>query len=208
MSATQSTRKIPKVFCSHRSVDKPRVREVARKLREAGIDAWFDDWEIKPGDDIVAAMNRGLASYDVGLIFFSNEVHNGKWMQAEISTITLQAVEDGKSVIPVMLDPDVPIPPLLRPRCRIGWDQIDQLIDAIYGRSGPPPLGPSRAGARQRRFVIHLRRAGQAEMAVRAELDGAAVADEQPVRFGADLAFSYQSVAELFFPECRYLYLR
>ena len=203
MSATQPTRNIPKVFCSHRSVDKPRVREVARKLREAGIDAWFDEWEINPGDDIVAAMNRGLASYDVGLIFFSNEVHNGKWMQAEISIITLQAIEDGKSVIPVMLDPDVPIPPLLRSRCRIGWDQIDQLIDAIYGRSGPPPLGPSRGGARQRRFVIHLRRAGQAEMAVRAELDGAAVADEQPVRLGADFAFSYADFLQMNLPGAR-----
>jgi hypothetical protein len=203
MSDTQPTRYIPKVFCSHRSVDKPRVREVARKLREAGIDAWFDEWEIKPGDDIVAAMNRGLASYDVGLIFFSNEVQNGRWMQAEISTITLQAVEDGKSVIPVMLDRDVPIPPLLRPRCRIGWDQIDQLIDAIYGRSGRPSLGPPRAGARQRRFAIHLRRAGQAEMAVRAELDGAAIADEQPVRLGADFPFSYADSLHISLPGAR-----
>ena len=55
-----------------------RVREIARKLREAGIDAWFDEWEIKPGDDIVAAMNRGLASYDVGRIFFSNEVQKAR----------------------------------------------------------------------------------------------------------------------------------
>ena len=203
MSATQPTRNNPKVFCSHRLIDKPRVREVARKLREAGIDAWLDEWEINPGDDIVAAMNRGLASYDVGLIFFSNEVQNGKWMQAEISTLTLQAIEDGKSVIPVMLDSDVPIPPLLRPRCRIGWDQIDQLIDAIYGRSGRPSLGPPRAGARQRRFVIHLRRAGQAELAVRAELDGTAVADEQPVRLGADFAFSYADFLHLSLPGAR-----
>src|SRR5271166_3912672 len=57
MSATQPVVNIPKVFCSHRSVDKTRVRDIARKLREAGIDAWFDEWEIKPGEDIVAAMN-------------------------------------------------------------------------------------------------------------------------------------------------------
>ena len=105
MSTSLPARNIPKVFCSHRYVDKPRVREIARKLREAGIDAWLDQWEIKPGDDFVAAINSGLASYDVGLIFFSNEVEAGKWVQAEISAIILRAVEEGKPVIPVMLDP-------------------------------------------------------------------------------------------------------
>ncbi len=110
MSATQPVVNIPKVFCSHRWADKPRVREVARKLRETGIDAWLDEWEIKPGEDFVAKINDGLASYDVGLIFFSNEVQDGKWVQAEISSITYQAIQEGKPVIPVMLEADVPLP--------------------------------------------------------------------------------------------------
>ena len=67
---------------------------------------WFDEWEMHPGDDMVATINRGLAAYDTALIFFSNEVESGKWVQAEISSITLQLIEDGKPVIPVMLDRD------------------------------------------------------------------------------------------------------
>ena len=51
-----------KVFCSHRRKDKPTVKDVARKLAEAGIDPWVDEWEIKPGEDFVAAINRGLES--------------------------------------------------------------------------------------------------------------------------------------------------
>ena len=47
-----------KVFCSHRSVDKPEVEAFATLLRKKGIDAWFDRWEIAPGDDIVARMNE------------------------------------------------------------------------------------------------------------------------------------------------------
>ena len=42
-----------KVFCSHSSADKPRVRAIAEQLAAAGIDAWVDQWEIAPGDDIV-----------------------------------------------------------------------------------------------------------------------------------------------------------
>jgi CHAT domain/TIR domain len=204
MSTPPPSRNIPKVFCSHRSVDKPRVCEIARKLREAGIDAWLDEWEIKPGEDIVTAMNDALASCDVGLIFFSNEVEHGKWVQAEISTITLRAIEDGKSVIPVMLDPNTPIPPLLRPRCRLGYEQVDQLIDAIYGRTTKPALGLPRSTVRQRHFIIHLRRAGQAEIAVRAELDGATVAEQRPVHLGADFRFSYDDFLQARFPNARH----
>lgn len=34
-----------KVFCSHRGVDKPEVEAFARRLRDSGIDAWFDRQE-------------------------------------------------------------------------------------------------------------------------------------------------------------------
>ena len=203
MSTTPIAENIPKVFCSHRSVDKPRVREIARKLREAGIDAWLDEWEIEPGDDVVAAINRGLASYDKGLIFLSREVEHGKWVQAEISTITLQAVEEGKPVIPVMLDPDTPVPPLLKQRCRLAHDQIDQLIEAIYGRTSKPPLGPPRTVAKQRSFVIHLSQPALGQITVRAELDSAPVAPNRPVNLGADFHFSYQDFLEARFPASR-----
>ncbi len=199
-----TARNIPKVFCSHRSVDKPRVREIARRLREAGIDAWLDEWEIGPGDNFVAAINSGLASYDLGLIFFSNEVEHGKWVQAEISAIILRAVEEGKPVIPVMLDPDTPVPPLLRPRCRLASDQLDQLIDAIHGRSSKPNLGPPPPSAsRLRRFTVHLRQPEPAQIAVSAKLDGNSVAEERPVSLGHDFHFSYEGFLNSRLPGAR-----
>ena len=203
MSATHTGANNPKVFCSHRYCDKPRVEAIARKLREAGIDAWLDKWEIKPGDDFVAAINQGLASYDVGLIFFSSEVEHGQWVQAEISAITVRAVEDGKAVIPVMLDPDVPLPPLLRSRSRLGYEQLDQLIDAIYGRTGKPPLGPARGAAEQRSFVIRLTKKEAGEIGVSAELDGKPTVPEQPVRVSAGLAFSYAEFLRSHLPGTR-----
>ena len=92
----------PRVFCSHRQIDKPKVMEVARKLADAGIEAWVDTWEIKPGEDFVAAINSGLSTCDAGLIFFSSDVEGGKWVQSEISALTVQAIEDGKQLIPVI----------------------------------------------------------------------------------------------------------
>jgi len=48
------------VFLSHSSADKPVVRTVAERLRADGLNVWFDDWEIKPGDSIPAKIEEGL----------------------------------------------------------------------------------------------------------------------------------------------------
>ena len=132
--------KIPKVFCSHRQIDKPKVKEIAKILADNGIEPWVDEWEILPGADFVAAINKGLAECDAGIVFFSNETKDGKWVQQEISALTVHAVEEGKALIPVMLDPDVPLPPLFKARSRLGADQTDQLIDAIHKRTGKPTV--------------------------------------------------------------------
>lgn len=47
-----------KVFLSYRSADRAVVEEFAGWLRRDGLDAWFDHWEIAPGDDIVARMDE------------------------------------------------------------------------------------------------------------------------------------------------------
>ncbi|CAH1905327.1 hypothetical protein NTGHW29_510062 [Candidatus Nitrotoga sp. HW29] len=43
-----------RVFISHASEDKDRfVTNFATKLRENGVDAWLDRWEMLPGDSLV-----------------------------------------------------------------------------------------------------------------------------------------------------------
>jgi hypothetical protein len=46
------------VFLSHNKADKPRVLRLAERLRAAGLRVWFDEWLIKPGDDIYLAIER------------------------------------------------------------------------------------------------------------------------------------------------------
>ena len=68
------------VFISHSSKDKPAVEELARQLRERGIDAWLDKWMIGPGDDIVARINDGLEQAGAGLIVFSAHSRENRWV--------------------------------------------------------------------------------------------------------------------------------
>ena len=77
----------PKVFISHASEDKDRfVTSFATKLRENGVDAWFDRWEILPGDSLVDKINEGLKEAQAVIIILSNFSVNKPWVREELNT--------------------------------------------------------------------------------------------------------------------------
>ena len=58
---------IPKVFISysHDSLEhKKWVNELGTRLRNNGVDAILDQWELQPGDDLPHFMETHLASSD------------------------------------------------------------------------------------------------------------------------------------------------
>ena len=136
---------IPRVFVSHRHADMEGAIAFATALRERGIDAWLDEWEVVAGDDFVVRMEEGLQSSDAGCVLLSAEGVGDGWMREELSVLTRRAVELGKRLIPVLLD-DIPIderPPFLQIRHPATASEVDGIIAAIRQRSSRPPLGPS-----------------------------------------------------------------
>jgi len=178
-----------KVFCSHRRVDKAVVAEFARRLREDGIDAWLDTWEIAPGDDFVAAIERGLDECQVGLVFLSSTTDpGGLWMGNEVSTMTHDRLERSGRVIPVLLDPGAPVPALLRPLDRRTVGEYEAIRDAILGVGVKPPLGPLPGAMRPRELVLRV--AGEDHGGLRVELreGGDVLASESGLRFDPGVA--------------------
>jgi len=157
-----------RVFLSHSSCDKPAVEALARHLRAQGIDAWFDQWEITPGDDIIARMNEGLEQADAGLIVFSAQSLQSPWVNAEVSSLTYERIKHGQPLIPVQAGDDAYIPPLLRPLCRLALEDHEGIAAALlHRRAGPPPLGSPSSG-RQERVRLRLERRGDGGVVVRA----------------------------------------
>ncbi|MCP4689058.1 MAG: toll/interleukin-1 receptor domain-containing protein [Desulfobacterales bacterium] len=193
----------PRVFCSHNSVDKPMVKRIAKKLADAGIEPWVDQWEISAGDDFAAKIGEGLRQCDVGLIFFSSKTMESKWVDAEVGALVYRMIEDGKQVIPVMIDADAPIPELLRPRARLGVEQIDQLIDAVYNRADKPAVRTARPRTPTTNFTIRLQPSEEKKVIVEAELDGEAVSDPLTCSPGADFTFSYRDFISTSLPGSR-----
>jgi len=47
------------VFLSHNQADKPRVRQLAERLRAAGLHVWFEERVIQPADLIARVGQPG-----------------------------------------------------------------------------------------------------------------------------------------------------
>ncbi len=153
-----------RIFISHSSKDKPAVEQLALELHQRGFDPWFDKWEIQPGDDIVASINRGLEEMDAGIVVFSEHTIDSDWIQHELSYLILKNIEDGVKLIPILIgDNKGVVPPLVRPKLYIRIDEVQCIDDALHNRREGPP--PRRAGEQPK--------VQQVEIRLRGGLDGA-----------------------------------
>ncbi len=147
----------PKVFVSHASEDRQRfVMAFAQRLRENGVDAWLDQWEMKPGDSLVDKIfQEGLRDAQAVIIVLSAASVNKPWVREELNVSVVKRVQEGLKLIPVVIDA-CEIPECLQATL---WQRIEDLqsyddafqriLAAVFERSGKPELGqpPERFAA-------------------------------------------------------------
>lgn len=94
-----------KVFISHNKEDKTSARALAVMLVEQGVDVWFDEWEIRPGDSIVGGIEEGVGNADVFVLLWSAKAQESKWVGTELRAFIRRRVDDaGLRIVPLMLD--------------------------------------------------------------------------------------------------------
>lgn len=106
------------VFLSHSSRDKPLVDAVFNELHKRDVRAWYDRYEIEPGDSITDKINEGLANSKLGLLFFSKSFLDPRsgWPTKEANYFFQKLMRDGKKnfiVLNINLSVDE-LPPLLQ----------------------------------------------------------------------------------------------
>ncbi len=143
----------PKVFVSHASEDRQRfVMPFAQRLRENGVDAWLDQWEMKPGDSLVDKIfEEGLRNAQAVIIVLSAASVNKPWVREELNLSVVKRIGKGLKIIPVVIDA-CEVPEALQSTI---WQRIDDLqqyddafqriLDAVFDRSPKPPLGEKPA---------------------------------------------------------------
>ncbi|HMN95564.1 MAG TPA: CHAT domain-containing protein, partial [Phycisphaerales bacterium] len=161
----------PRVYLVHRQADSALAESIAAFLREAGIDCWFDGWEILGGDQFVAKMDLGLKQADGGLILLTEQgVGTGTWSSEEFAALMRKVVEERERVprpflIPIEAGRAPDMPEFLRTRSPIPAANRDAIADAILrhcGLRGPkaPPLGRIAPQERAALIEIELQRSG------------------------------------------------
>jgi hypothetical protein len=139
----------PKVFVSHASEDTDRfVLPLATRLRERGIDAWVDKWEINPGDSLVDKLfEEGLKQAEAVIIVLSRFSVTKPWVREELNASIVKRIQKQCKIIPVVID-DCEVPECLKATV---WQRVsdiasydaefDKIVSAVYGHYEKPPLG-------------------------------------------------------------------
>ncbi|HEX7291638.1 MAG TPA: toll/interleukin-1 receptor domain-containing protein [Conexibacter sp.] len=88
------------VFISHASEDKDAVAApLAERLRRFGLRVWFDAFELRAGDSLVAKIDEGLAHSAFGILVLSPGFLGKNWPEYERQGLTAREVRDGRVVI-------------------------------------------------------------------------------------------------------------
>ena len=120
------------VFLSHSSKDKAVVRELAGRLRVDGLKVWFDEWEIRPGDNIPAKIEEGLEHSRVLVLCMSANAFGSDWAQLEAGTFRFRdPLNKERRFIPLRLD-NAPIKGSLAQFLYINWLPAD--LDQEYAK--------------------------------------------------------------------------
>lgn len=139
-------------FLSHSSTDKPVVRRVAEALRGAGLNVWFDEWNIVPGVSWQDSLEEAIENSKAAIIFIG-ESGLGPWQQSETSAALQYTVKERRPVIPVYLPGAKAgnLPLFLSHITGVkikSWsdeDLQDALNQIIWGVTGTLPSAPARA---------------------------------------------------------------
>jgi small GTP-binding protein len=120
------------VFLSHNSKDKARVRRLAKRLKEAGLRVWFDEWIIKAGDDIYLSIEQGLQSTRVQVLCLSPAALGSDWVSLERSTVLFRdPANKSRRFIPLLLM-DCDLPDVLRRYKYVDFrDETDEAFDEL-----------------------------------------------------------------------------
>lgn len=91
------------LFICHASEDKDDIaRPLARALRRTGLNVWFDEYTLRPGDSIRQRIEEGLRTCKFGLVIISHNFFAKRWTQTELDGLFVRHhLGDRKIIIPL-----------------------------------------------------------------------------------------------------------
>ena len=93
---------VPDVFISHASEDQEAVAlPLTRLLQTAGLQVWYDEMELKAGDNLREKVEEGLSRSRFGVVILSKHFLEKDWTRNELDALWSREVGGSKVLIPV-----------------------------------------------------------------------------------------------------------
>ncbi len=90
------------VFISHTSEDKAEVvRPLAIALRKAGLEVWYDEFELGIGDSLRRKIDKGLANSRFGIVVLSHAFFGRGWTEYELDGLVSRNVSGEQILLPI-----------------------------------------------------------------------------------------------------------
>lgn len=94
---TDAPSRTPLAYLAHASEDKAVMRPIARRLLQEGVDVWYDEWEIRPGDSLRRRMDEGLGACTHFLVLLTETSLRKPWVAEEIDAGFVRKIEGSTS---------------------------------------------------------------------------------------------------------------
>lgn len=137
----------PRVYLAHASEDKEMVRPLARYLMDHGIETWFDEWEIEPGDSLRQKMEEGLGEMTHFMVILTPTSIAKPWVAREIDVGLVRLVGGTSRIVPLRVGVEVSaLSPFLQTLlCEAinlsSKADLAALVDRLHDVSRKPALG-------------------------------------------------------------------
>ncbi len=106
----KETRKTPSAFLSYAWEDADLARRIANALQANGVETWWAEWSIQPGDSFRQMIDRGLSQCTHFLVLLTPHSISKPWVNMEIDSglirkIESQAFDSAALCFPAASDP-------------------------------------------------------------------------------------------------------
>ncbi|UCH96131.1 MAG: toll/interleukin-1 receptor domain-containing protein [Candidatus Aminicenantes bacterium] len=129
----QKNHKSYHAFISHKNDCKSWVKILAENLKAQGFKVFLDEWEIKPGENWLENIYRGLNKSQKGILVITPNAMDSGWVRKEYEEMLILMQEDpGFQIIPVVLTKPVPGFPFLKTIRWIDFSEPGSYKQAFY----------------------------------------------------------------------------
>jgi hypothetical protein len=146
----------PKAFLSYSSKDKALAERLARDLTLSGVDVWYAEWKIAPGDSLRRKIDSGIEAASHFLVLLTPNSLQSEWVQTELDAGMIRRISGHCKLIPILHEiQHKDVPPTLAGILWVRLEEADyengvqKLLDACHGVSSKPAVGPAPLWAQQ-----------------------------------------------------------